>query len=50
VEVIEAHIHPRHIASESVARKAGLAPTGALDPDGEQIWRLRCEAGARRDP
>jgi RimJ/RimL family protein N-acetyltransferase len=36
---IVAHIHPDHAASAGVAARAGLMPTGELDPDGEQIWR-----------
>ena len=37
---IVAHIHPGHSASAGVAARAGLTPTGDLDADGEQIWRL----------
>ena len=32
-----AHIHPRHHASQRVARAAGLVPTAAVD-DGETRW------------
>jgi RimJ/RimL family protein N-acetyltransferase len=35
---IVAHIHPDHGASEAVARRAGLQPTGD-EVDGEQVWR-----------
>ncbi|MFI0816532.1 GNAT family N-acetyltransferase [Streptomyces sp. NPDC021098] len=35
---VVAHIHPRHRASEGVARAAGLAPTGHRQ-DGEVRWR-----------
>ncbi|MFJ4788858.1 GNAT family N-acetyltransferase [Streptomyces sp. NPDC088794] len=34
-----AHIHPAHLASEAVARAAGLQPT-AEEQDGERRWRL----------
>lgn len=37
---VVASIAPGHAASEAVARKAGLAPTGRLDDDGEQEWAL----------
>ena len=37
VTAIQAHIHPDHVASAAVARRAGLAPTGQTD-DGEQLW------------
>ena len=36
---IRAHIHPGHAASARVAERIGLAPTGELDDEGEQIWR-----------
>ena len=36
-----AHIHPEHIASGKVAAALGLAPTGVIDADGEQIWERR---------
>lgn len=39
VREIVAHVHPRHAASAGVATRAGLTPTGALDADGEQLWR-----------
>lgn len=35
---IEAHIHPRHVASQSVAANIGLGPTHELDDEGEEIW------------
>jgi RimJ/RimL family protein N-acetyltransferase len=38
---VVAHIHPEHAASEAVARRAGLTPTGETDADGEQRWELR---------
>ena len=37
VTAIQAHIHPDHVASAAVARRAGLAPTDQTD-DGEQLW------------
>jgi RimJ/RimL family protein N-acetyltransferase len=33
-----AHIHPNHLASQGVAISAGLARTGQIDNDGEEIW------------
>jgi RimJ/RimL family protein N-acetyltransferase len=33
-----AHIHPDHTASEAIAAKLGLRPTGQVDDDGEMIW------------
>jgi RimJ/RimL family protein N-acetyltransferase len=35
---LDAHIHPAHVASARVAHHAGLAPTGELDRDGEELW------------
>ena len=43
VTVIQAHIHPDHVASAAVAWRAGLVPTGRSD-DGEQLW-LRTRPG-----
>jgi RimJ/RimL family protein N-acetyltransferase len=40
VQTIVAHIRSDHHASEAVAARAGLAPTGEIDHDGERIWRL----------
>jgi len=37
VTAIQARIHPDHVASAAVARRAGLVPTGQTD-DGEQLW------------
>jgi len=34
---VAAHIHPRHLASQAVARCAGLSPT-AVTQDGETRW------------
>ena len=34
-----AHIHPDHSASQAIAAKLGLQPTGQHDDDGEMIWR-----------
>jgi RimJ/RimL family protein N-acetyltransferase len=33
-----AHIHPGHLASQRVARAAGLIPTGDVRDDGEMRW------------
>ena len=35
---ISANIHPRHVASQKVAARAGLVRTGEI-VDGEQTWR-----------
>jgi hypothetical protein len=35
-----AHIHPAHLASQRVARAAGLSPTGEVH-DGEVRWAVR---------
>jgi RimJ/RimL family protein N-acetyltransferase len=35
---VVAHIHPGHLASQRVARAAGLAPTGEIRDDGEMRW------------
>ncbi|GAA2028322.1 GNAT family N-acetyltransferase [Catenulispora yoronensis] len=39
VAEVRAHIHPDHAASARVAGRVGLAATGVLDDDGEQLWR-----------
>ena len=41
VAEIGANIHPEHRASARVAERIGLAPTGELDDEGEQIWRAQ---------
>ena len=33
-----AHIHPNHSASNAIAARLGLHPTGQLDDNGEMIW------------
>ena len=38
VERIEAHIHPLHRASQTVAERLGLVRSGGVDDDGEEIW------------
>jgi RimJ/RimL family protein N-acetyltransferase len=45
VRVIQAHIHPGHAASATVARRAGLRPSGTFEA-GEQLW-LRERPAAR---
>jgi RimJ/RimL family protein N-acetyltransferase len=42
---LTAHVHPRHLASQAVARRAGLTPTETFH-DGEQLW----SSGAPPDP
>lgn len=38
IATVIAHIRPDHVASASVARRAGLHPTEELE-DGERVWR-----------
>lgn len=38
VTAVEAYVLPGHTASETVAARVGLHPTGDLDADGEQRW------------
>jgi RimJ/RimL family protein N-acetyltransferase len=38
IETVIAHIHPDHRASQIVAERVGLVPTGER-VDGEQVWR-----------
>jgi len=38
---VVAHIHPGHLASQRVARAAGLVPTGEARDDGEIRWIRR---------
>ena len=38
VKNFTAHIHPDHRGSQGVAAALGLARTGKLDNDGEEIW------------
>lgn len=45
VAEIRATIHPGHAASARVAERIGLAPTGELDGEGEQIWRAQDAPG-----
>lgn len=33
-----AHIHPDHVASQAVANRLGLSPTGQVDEEGETVW------------
>ena len=35
---VVAHIHPGHLASQRVARAAGLVATGEVRDDGEMRW------------
>jgi RimJ/RimL family protein N-acetyltransferase len=39
---VTAHVHPAHLASQAVARAAGLRPTAA-EVDGETEWRVDAE-------
>jgi RimJ/RimL family protein N-acetyltransferase len=36
---LTAHIHPEHVASQRVAARIGLARSGEVDADGEEVWR-----------
>lgn len=38
VRSVLAHVHPAHVASAEVAKRAGLAPTGEWS-EGERVWR-----------
>lgn len=38
VRRIEAHIHPRHEASQAVAQRIGMVRTGECDDEDEEIW------------
>ncbi|MEY9929459.1 RimJ/RimL family protein N-acetyltransferase [Catenulispora sp. GP43] len=49
VTEIRANIHPAHAASARVAERIGLAPTGELDDEGEQIWRAQGTPGQMLD-
>ena len=48
VRRLEAHIHPRHIASHRVAQRLGLRRTGRRDSAGEEVWAGRASPGRRR--
>ena len=46
IRSIVAHVHPDHVASATVAERAGLVPTGQV-VDGERVWRrIVSEPGA----
>jgi RimJ/RimL family protein N-acetyltransferase len=49
VTAVQAHIHPDHVASAAVARRAGLLPTGHFD-DGEQLWQRQARLRQQRNP
>ena len=38
IRTVTAHVHPEHLASAAVARRAGLSATAEIE-DGEQVWR-----------
>ncbi|MCC3293697.1 GNAT family N-acetyltransferase [Arthrobacter sp. zg-Y411] len=42
---VAAYIAPGNLASTGVARKLGLAGSGQLDEDGEELWRSATPAG-----
>jgi RimJ/RimL family protein N-acetyltransferase len=43
IEEAHAHIHLLHAASQYVADRIGMAPTGELDDEGEEIWSRRLD-------
>jgi RimJ/RimL family protein N-acetyltransferase len=48
VRRIEAHIHPRHEASQAVAQRIGMVRTGECDGDDEEIWAADFDVTAHR--
>jgi len=38
VSAFTAHINPDHLASQAVAVRLGLEPTGEVDEEGEGVW------------
>jgi RimJ/RimL family protein N-acetyltransferase len=50
ITVLVAHIRRGHLASEALASGLGFHPTGQLDPDGEQIWRLHLSSNRGSPP
>jgi RimJ/RimL family protein N-acetyltransferase len=48
VDVIEAHVHPGHVASAAVARRAGLVATDER-VGGETVWRTGGRAASGPD-
>ena len=38
VREVTAHVAVEHVASARVARRLGMARTGAIDDDGEEVW------------
>lgn len=48
IEVIEAHVHPEHAASATVAARAGLSATDEL-VDGERVWRWSAAGKGARE-
>ncbi|MER7422240.1 GNAT family N-acetyltransferase [Nonomuraea rubra] len=49
VTTVQAHIHPAHTASATVARNAGLLPTAQFN-DGEQLWQRSFTQPPERSP
>lgn len=45
IKVVEAHVHPEHAASATVAARAGLSATDEL-VDGERVWRWSAAGNA----
>lgn len=48
VRQIEAHIHPRHEASQAVAQRIGMARTGDCDDEDEEIWAAELDVTSHR--
>lgn len=40
IDLVHAHIHPDHVASQRVAASVGFTMSDVIDEDGEQIWTL----------
>ncbi|HEX6493717.1 MAG TPA: GNAT family N-acetyltransferase [Candidatus Dormibacteraeota bacterium] len=43
VSRLRAHIHPEHVISAAVARRAGLVATARFDDEGEELWSTGLE-------
>jgi RimJ/RimL family protein N-acetyltransferase len=38
INELRANIHPKHVASQEVAKRVGLQPTTELTQEGEEVW------------
>ena len=50
VTELRASIHPGHIASQRVATRVGLRPSGEFTDEDEEIWATRYGPPFRLDP